>query len=301
MCRHIKEQLLIVGHLIMNFKKIELEPVSGNIGAIIKNVTISQLDDETFNEIYQAWLANCVIFFCDQNITPEEQIRFAQRFGDIHFHPYMKGLDKHPEILEIVKEPGDGYTFGSVWHTDQMFNPQPAMATMLYAHEAPSKGGDTMFSNQYLAYETLSEQMKAMLNEVKTFNVGDGFRRGSGKAKRMDRYAKNPTMQAKIRDPGNVPTEAVHPLIRTHPETGKKSLYIGSHTQTLHGFVDAEADSILDFLRAHSTRPEFICRFRWEPGSIALWDNRCVQHQALADHNERRRTHRITIAGDIPF
>jgi taurine dioxygenase len=285
----------------MNFKKIELEPVSGNVGAIIKNVTISQLDDETFNEIYQAWLAKCVIFFRCQDITPEEQIKFAQRFGDIHFHPYMKGLDKHPEILEIVKEPGDGYTFGSVWHTDQMFNPQPAMATMLYAHEVPSKGGDTMFSNQYLAYETLSEPMKAMLNEVKTFNVGDGFRRGTGKAKRTDRYAKNPTMQAKIRDPGNVPTESVHPLIRTHPETGKKSLYIGSRTQTLHGFIDAEADSIVDFLRAHSTRPEFTCRFRWEPGSIALWDNRCVQHQALADYNERRRTHRITIAGDIPF
>ena len=108
-------------------------------------------------------------------------------------------------------------------------------------------------------------------------------------------------MQAKIREPGNLPTEAVHPLVRTHPETGRKSLYIGSHTQNLFGFNESEADTLIDFLRDHSTRPEFTCRFRWEVGSLALWDNRCVQHQALADYNERRRMHRITIAGDTPF
>ena len=285
----------------MTFRKIEVLPISGNIGALIKNVQLNRLDDETFSEIHQAWLENCVIFFRNQKITPQQQISFAKRFGEIHFHPYMKGLDEHPEILEIIKEPGDGYTFGSVWHTDQMFNPKPAKATMLYAHEVPSKGGDTMFSNQYLAYEALSQAMKEILTDVKTFNVGDGFRRGIGKAKRMDRYAKNPTMRAKIRNPGTVPTEAVHPLIRTHPETRKKSLYIGSHTQTLHGFDDKEADSLVDFLRAHSQRQEFTCRFRWEPGSIALWDNRCVQHKALADYDEKRRTHRVTIAGDTPI
>ena len=285
----------------MNFKRLEVEPIAGNVGAIIGGVDIGALDDETFAEIHRAWLDNCVVFFRGQKITPEQQISFARRFGEIHFHPYMHGLDDHPEILEIVKEPGDGYTFGSVWHTDQMFNPQPAKATMLYAHEVPSRGGDTMFSNQYLAYESLSEAMREMLSGVKTFNVGDGFRRGIGKARRTDRYAKNPTMQAKIRDPGNAPTDAVHPLIRTHPETGRKALYIGSHTQTLHGFADAEADTIVDFLRAHSARLEFTCRFRWEVGSIALWDNRCVQHLALADYDERRRTHRITIAGDTPY
>ena len=285
----------------MTFRKIEVLPISGNIGALINNVQLNDLDDETFGEIHQAWLSNCVVFFRNQKITPQQQINFAKRFGEIHFHPYMKGLDKYPEILEIIKEPGDGYTFGSVWHTDQMFNPKPAKATMLYAHEVPSKGGDTMFSNQYLAYEALSQAMKEILTEVKTFNVGDGFRRGIGKAKRIDRYAKNPTMRAKIRNPGNIPTEAVHPLIRTHPETRKKSLYIGSHTQTLHGFHNEEADTLVDFLRTHSQRPEFTCRFRWEPGSIALWDNRCVQHKALADYDEKRRTHRVTIAGDTPI
>ena len=285
----------------MNFRRIALEPVSGNLGAIIKGVDLATLNDETFAEIHQAWLEYSVIFFREQRLSPLQQIDFAKRFGEIHFHPYMRGLDDHPEILEIIKEPGDDYTFGAVWHTDQMFNPEPAKATMLYAHEVPKSGGDTQFSNQYLAYETLSDPMKGILKNLKTLNVGDGFRRGVGKVNRKDRYASNPKMQAKIREPGNLPTEAVHPLVRTHPETGRKSLYIGSHTQNLFGFNESEADTLIDFLRDHSTRPEFTCRFRWEVGSLALWDNRCVQHQALADYNERRRMHRITIAGDAPF
>tara|TARA_B100000214_G_C23969102_1_gene629176 strand:- start:952 stop:1809 length:858 start_codon:yes stop_codon:yes gene_type:complete len=285
----------------VNFRRIALEPVSGNLGAIIKGVDLATLNDETFAEIHQAWLEYSVIFFREQRLSPLQQIDFAKRFGEIHFHPYMRGLDDHPEILEIIKEPGDDYTFGAVWHTDQMFNPEPAKATMLYAHEVPQSGGDTQFSNQYLAYETLSDPMKGILKNLKTLNVGDGFRRGVGKVNRKDRYASNPKMQAKIREPGNLPTEAVHPLVRTHPETGRKSLYIGSHTQNLFGFNESEADTLIDFLRDHSTRPEFTCRFRWEVGSLALWDNRCVQHQALADYNERRRMHRITIAGDTPF
>ena len=264
----------------MNFRRIAIEPVSGNLGAIIKGVDLATLDDETFAEIHQAWLKYSVIFFRKQKLRPLQQIDFAKRFGEIHFHPYMRGLDDHPEILEIIKEPGDEYTFGAVWHTDQMFNPEPAKATMLYAHEVPTSGGDTQFSNQYLAYETLSEPMKGVLDNLKTFNVGDGFRRGVGKVNRKDRYASNPKMQAKIREPGNVPTESVHPLVRTHPETGRKSLYIGSHTQNLFSFNENEADTLIDFLRDHSIRPEFTCRFRWEVGSLALWDNRCVQHQA---------------------
>jgi len=286
----------------MDFRRIEIEPITGALGAEIHGADLANLDDETFAEIKNAWLKHCVIFFRDQKISPKQQIHFARRFGEIHFHPYMKGLDEYPEILEIVKEPDDGYTFGAVWHTDQMFNPAPAMATMLYAKEVPTKGGDTVFSNQYLALEALSAPMKAMISEVRTFNVGDGFRRGIGKANRVDRYAKNPAMKAKIRTPpSNQPTEAVHPLVRTHPETGRKSLYIGSHTQSLDGFAKSEADVLIEFLRNHSASLEFTCRFRWTVDSLAFWDNRCVQHQALTDYNERRRMHRITIAGDTPF
>lgn len=284
----------------MAYARITAKPVSGALGAEIEGADLADLDDATFADIRQAFLDHQVIFFRNQTITPDQQVAFAKRFGDIHYHPYMRGMDEHPEILEILKEPGDSYTFGAAWHTDQMFNPEPAMATMLYAKETPNVGGDTMFSSMYSAYDGLSDAMRAMLTPVKTFNVGDRFKERGGKS-RAERYGGNATMAAKVRDPGNLQTEAHHPLFRTHPDTKRKALYIGSHTQGLEGMRAEEADPIVDYLRKHSIRPEYLCRFRWAPGSIALWDNRCVQHYAVPDYNERRRMHRITIAGDAPY
>ncbi len=282
------------------YKRIEVAPSSGALGAEISGVDLRTIDDETFEELHAAWLDHLVVFLRDQDITPEQQSNFASRFGDFHYHPYMQGMDEHPEILEIVKEPGDSYTFGASWHSDQMFNPEPAKATFLYAKEAPDAGGDTMFANMYAAYDALSDGMRGMLAEVRTFNVGDR-RRLNGGTSRKERYGGNAAMSAKVRDPGNVPTEAAHPLFRTHPETGKKALYIGGHTQTFEGFTEKEVDPLVTFLRGHSTRPEFTCRFRWEPGSMAIWDNRCTQHYAVPDYNQRRWMHRITIAGDTPY
>ncbi len=284
----------------MLHRPIQVKPISGGLGAEIEGVDLSALDDTTFAEINQAFLDHQVIFFRDQDITPEQQLNLALRFGDIHYHPYMLGMDDHPEILEIIKEPGETYTFGAAWHTDQMFNPSPAKATMLYAKETPAVGGDTMFSSMYKAYDGLSDAMKAMLKDVKTFNVGDRFKNMGG-GSRAERYAGNKSMAGKVRDPGNQITEAHHPLFRTHPETGRTGLYIGSHTQGFEGMRAEEADPIIDYLRSHSIRPEYLCRFRWEPGSMAIWDNRCVQHYAVPDYNERRRMHRITIAGDVPY
>jgi taurine dioxygenase len=289
-----------------SYRRIEVKPVSGALGAEIGKVNLGRLDDETFAEIKAAWLEHLVIFFRDQNITPEQQIGFARRFGEIHHHPFMKGMDDYPDILEIIKEEGDTKAFGEVWHTDQMFNPKPAMATMLYAKETPDAGGDTMFANMYLAYESLSAPMKALLGGVKTYNVGDRKKLmqidKQIAAAREGRYAGNQKMAAKLRDPGEVPTEAAHPLVRTHPETGRKALYLSNHTQTLDGFRHAEAQPIIEYLRGHAVEPEFTCRFRWQPGSMAIWDNRCTQHRALNDyHGKRRRMHRITIAGDAPF
>ena len=284
----------------MLHRPIQVKPISGGLGAEIAGVDLSALDDTTFAEINQAFLDHQVIFFRDQDITPEQQLNLALRFGDIHYHPYMLGMDDHPEILEIIKEPGETYTFGAAWHTDQMFNPSPAKATMLYAKETPAVGGDTMFSSMYKAYDGLSDAMKAMLKDVKTFNVGDRFKNMGG-GSRAERYAGNKSMAGKVRDPGNQITEAHHPLFRTHPETGRTGLYIGSHTQGFEGMRAEEADPIIDYLRSHSIRPEYLCRFRWEPGSMAIWDNRCVQHYAVPDYNERRRMHRITIAGDVPY
>lgn len=283
------------------YRHIQVEAVSGALGAEIKGADLGSLDDDTFAEIHDAWLTHQVVFFRDQKITPEQQIAFARRFGEIHHHPFMKGMDAFPDILEIIKDEGDTHTFGSVWHTDQMFNPQPAKATMLYAKEAPLAGGDTLFANMYLSYDALSEGMKAMLSGVQTWSVGDKFKQSGGRNRRED-YSGNSQMAGMVKDPGNVPTEAAHPLFRTHPETGRQGLYIGSHTQSLEGFNDEEAEPILEFLRTHAVRPEFTCRFRWQPGSLALWDNRCVQHYAIPDYDgQRRHMHRITIAGDTPY
>jgi taurine dioxygenase len=284
----------------MLHRPIQAKPLSGGLGAEIDDVDLSKLDDAMFADIYQAFLDHQVIFLRNQDITPEQQLEFALRFGDIHYHPYMQGMDDHPEILEIIKEPGETYTFGAAWHSDQMFNPSPAKATMLYAKETPDVGGDTMFSSMYKAYDGLSDAMKAMLKDVKTFNVGDRFKNMGG-GSRAERYAGNKSMAGKVRDPGNQITEAHHPLFRTHPETDRMALYIGSHTQGFEGMRAEEADPVIDFLRRHSIRPEYLCRFRWEPGSMAIWDNRCVQHYAVPDYNERRRMHRITIAGDTPY
>ena len=280
------------------YQTITVHPISGSLGAEIRGADLATLDDATFAEIHDAWLRHQVIVFRDQEIAPAQQLAFALRFGEIHFHPYMRGMDDHPEILEIVKEPGDSYTFGASWHTDQQFNPQPAKATMLYCKESPSAGGDTMYANMYDSYDALSDGMKAMLAGVQTWCVGD---RGKGRASRAERYASNKAMAAKVKDPGNLVTECAHPLIRTHPETARKALYIGNHARGLHGFTDAEAEPLLRFLRAHATRPEFTCRVRWQPGTLTIWDNRCVQHYAVPDYNERRRMHRITIAGDTPY
>ena len=157
----------------------------------------------------------------------------------------------------------------------------------------------------YLAYDALSDPMKEMLKGIKTWNVGDrkklSWNDETGFA-RDGRYAGNEKMATKVRDPGDLQTECAHPLVRTHPETGRKALYLSNHTQTLDGFKHAEARPILDFLMAHAVQPEFTCRFRWEVGSMAIWDNRCTQHRALNDYpGKRRHMHRITISGDAPF
>jgi taurine dioxygenase len=288
-----------------SYRKIEVKPIAGALGAEIIGVDVKRVDEDTFAEVHAAWLEHLVVFFRDQTLTPDEQIAFAKRFGAIHLHPFVRGMDEHPEILEIVKEEGDTRAFGEVWHTDQMFNPKPAKATILYAKETPAVGGDTMFANMYLAYEALSAPMQAALSGVRTWNVGDRQKLRQGKAGGLPRegsYRGNATMAAKVRDPGALQTESAHPLVRTHPETGRRALYIGNHTQSLHGFKPAEARAIIDFLMAHAVQPEFTCRFRWQVGSMAIWDNRCTQHRVLNDYHGRRRCmHRITIAGDAPF
>lgn len=283
------------------YETIAVQRIAGALGAEISGIDLTKpLTGALYGEIYQAFLENQVIVFRDQHMTPEQFLAFARRWGGIHLHPYMKGLDTHPEILELIKTETDTYAFGSTWHSDQMFAPKPAKCTMLLGREIPPAGGDTMFANMYLAYESLSPGMRAMLDGIKALNSGDK-KRGGGAKNRAERYSGAQGM--KLKDPGDIQTDSVHPLVRTHADTGRKGLYLGSHTQRLDGFTPEESEPILSFLRAHCRRPEFTCRFRWAPGSLAIWDNRCVQHYAINDYaGYRRRMHRITISGeDAPF
>jgi taurine dioxygenase len=278
---------------------ISAHRIAGSLGAEIEGADLSRdLPDEVLAEIRGALLNHLVIFFRNQSLSPERQLAFARRWGNIHLHPFIEGMPDHPEILEIVKRPTDKRNFGGSWHTDQMFSPKPAMGTILYAKEVPSAGGDTMFTNQYLAYESLSPGMQRLCESLHSVCYGDRHKKHGSSRKEF--YAGKTSM--KVKDPGDEQTTSVHPLVRTHPETGRKALYVGGHVQHFEDMTEDESRPLIDFLMQHSRRPEFTCRFRWETGSLAFWDNRCTQHFAINDYPaETRVMHRITVCGDVPF
>jgi taurine dioxygenase len=282
------------------YRHIEVSRIAGSLGAEVTGVDLSEdLPEEVLGEIRQALLAHCVIFFRDQRLTPETQLAFARRWGEIHLHPYMAGMDDYPEVLEIVKTPADKKNFGGSWHSDQAFTPRPAMGTILYGKEIPSAGGDTLWTNLYAAYEALSPGMQRMLDGLKGVYRGDNFSSHDGKT-RKEFYADKIGM--KVVDPGSTQTISTHPLIRTHPETGRRALYVGGHLHRFEEMTEAESRPLIDFLMQHAARPEFTCRFRWASGSLAFWDNRCTMHFAINDYPaETRIMHRVTVCGDVPF
>ena len=282
----------------MRSNSIEVKPIAGALGAELHGVDLAHMSDEDFADVHEAFLSHQVVFFRDQKLTPVEQIGVAKRFGEIHLHPYMQGLPDHPEVLEIIKRETDTKNFGGGWHTDQAFSPRPALCTLLYAKETPVFGGDTMFTNMYAAYEALSDTMKQVLAPLKGLFLGDRSAAAGGPS-RKEKYTGG---AMKPKDPNaDEGTQAEHPLVRTHPDTKRKSLFLSSHTARVVGMTDEESAPILSFLRQHAVRPEFTCRFRWEPGSFAIWDDRCTQHFAINDYNGQRRVmHRITVRGDVP-
>src|SRR5580704_6498535 len=193
------------------YRHLDVQKIAGSLGADVRCVDLStDVSDEVLAEIRAALLDNLVIAVRDQDITPAQQLAFARRWGDIHLHPFMEGMAEYPEILAIIKRHTDKKNFGGSWHTDQMFSPSPAMGTMLYAKKVPSAGGDTMFTNQYLAYESLSDGMKKLAGQLRTVCVGDNFKQADGRA-RVDRYA-GQMADMKVKAPGDVVTTSVHPL-----------------------------------------------------------------------------------------
>ena len=287
----------------MSDSAIDVRPVAGALGAEIHGIDLGKsLSNRQFDTIHQAFLDHQVIFFRDQQITPEQHMAFGRRFGDLDIHPFAAGLDDYPEVLPVIKEASDhSGNFGGTWHSDVTFYEKPALGSILYALEVPDYGGDTMFANQYLAYETLSEGMRRMLDGLKAVhNASRAY--GTENSRTTNRVRDRSQTSMKIRTGADAEQEMVHPVVRTHPETGRKGLFVNHvFTRRFDGWTEAESQPLLDFLYAHATRPEFTCRFRWAKGSIAFWDNRCVQHYALNDyHGQRRHMHRVTICGDRP-
>ena len=275
----------------------DIKPLSGTFGADVRGIDLKSLDAQAFEMVYELMVSHQVVVFRDQHFEPEEYLAFARRWGEIHRHPFMQDLPNHPGILEIVKTETDKRAFGNGWHSDQMFTQKPAKFTMLYAKEVPERGGDTMFANMYAAYESLSDTMKTMLGDLRGWNTGDREALRAASA-----APSNPLAPSKMQEqapPGGVQTEATHPLVRTHKDSGRKTLYFGGHTMKIDGMTRPESAPILKFLHNHTVQPEFTCRVEWEVNSLTIWDNRCVQHYAINDYEGmRRRMHRITIAGD---
>ncbi|WP_323797390.1 TauD/TfdA dioxygenase family protein [Nisaea sp.] len=274
---------------------LDIRPVAGAMGAEIHGIDASrELDDGTVAALRKALLDHLVIFLPAQTLTPEQQLRFARRFGDPLIYPFAKGLDEFPEITPILKKEDDQYNFGGVWHSDTVYQDTPPMGTMLYARELPPFGGDTLFANQYLAYEALSDGMKALLAPLKAFNISGKRKVQRTRTHMMDRASAGLTGDE---------FESCHPVIRTHPETGRKALYVNvAHTVRFDGMTEEESAPILEFLFEHQIQPEFTCRFRWSEGAVAFWDNRAAMHYPVNDyHGYRRLMHRITLAGDRPF
>ena len=274
-------------------KTIDVRPVSSALGAEIQGVDLRDpLSDETFRDIRQAFWDHSVIFFRNQDLSPEQHIAFAELWGDINVNRFFKHVEGQPKIAEVRKEPDQKKNIGRSWHTDHSYDQIPAMASILYAKEVPEIGGDTLFASMHAAHDSLSEGLRATLYGLKAVHSSRhvfGKPRGEGKGKADDR----------IGNPEAAEQDALHPVIIRHPNTGRRALYVnGSFTLRIEDWTDAESKSLLGFLYDHAGNPEFTCRFRWEKGSIAMWDNRVTWHRALNDyHGQRRYMHRITLEG----
>jgi len=272
--------------------RLTVQRIAGALGAEITGVDLREASDNDVAEIRRVWLESLVVFFRDQHLSPAEYMTFARRLGKPVPYPFVRGIEGFPEIIEVKKLEHEKINFGGIWHSDTAYLAVPPMASMLLAREVPPRGGDTLFANMYMAYETLSEGMKRLIAPLVAVNA-------SAKADvtrtREDRIK---TDGAQARQS----YEAEHPVVRTHPETGRKALYVNvAHTVRFRGMTEEESAPLLGYLFQHQVRPEFTCRFSWQVGSLAYWDNRCVLHNPVNDyHGHRRVLHRITLRGDKP-
>jgi len=279
---------------------VQVRRLSAALGAEITGIDLStELSGDVLSGVRQALLDHCVIFFRDQNMTPAQQLAFSRRFGAISIHPYGPQVPGFPEVMRVFKEKDDKINFGGGWHSDMTFLDKPPLGSILYAKEVPPQGGDTMFANQYMAYEALSPGMKKTvdaLNAVHSANSQYGVDGLSEANQNNDKRSMKPTTSEGAK------AEVVHPVVRTHPETGRRALYVNvGFTQRFEGWTKDESRPLLRWLYEHCAKPEFTYRFSWTPNAVAFWDNRCTQHYALNDyHGYRREMNRVTVEGDRP-
>jgi taurine dioxygenase len=281
----------------MRGNHLTVEPIAGACGAEIGGVDVSQdLDADTVGEIRQALLDHGVIFFRDQSLPPDRHKVFARRFGEIFIHPNFNGTGPDPEIVEIRRTPGDQAIVGEEWHCDTTMVPAPPLGAILYGVDVPPYGGNTLFASMYHAYDTLSDGMKSMLGQLRCVH-------SDHKVAGPD-AARNAKRTSKVREDADWrPTVNLHPVVRTHPETGRKSLFVNrAYCHRFEDMTEAESAPLLEFLFRHAERPEFQCNFRWRNGSIAFWDNRRMHHIAVNDAGPfPRHVRRVQIAGDRPM
>ncbi|MCO6416323.1 TauD/TfdA family dioxygenase [Siccirubricoccus sp. KC 17139] len=279
----------------MRNSRITVRKVSGAVGAEIDGVDLAEASDGEIADIRAALNAHGVVFFHNQRLNAEQQKALARRFGEIFVHPNFRGSGADPEVVTIRREPGDTSVVGEEWHADTTMCPAPPMGAILYGIEVPEWGGDTLFASQAAAYEALSPGMKRMLEGLRAVHSD---RRVAGPQAGM-----NARRATKVREDEEWrETISLHPVVRTHPETGRKMLFVNhSYTVGFEGMTEAESRPLLHYLLEHGHRPEFTCRFQWRSGSVAFWDNRAVKHIALNDTGPQRRVmRRVQIAGDVP-
>ena len=275
-------------------KKYELISVTRfapNLGAEVTGVDLSEdIDDGQFSEILDAFHNYQVLFFKNQReISPEMQVKFGKRFGDLHTHPAAPTMDGHPEVFEIHATKDSKIANGEFWHSDVSCDEMPPLGTMLQIHILPACGGDTMFSNMYSAYDSLSLPLREMLDHMTATHESEHIYKG--------RYSDRGRNDSEIDCP-----RAIHPVVRTHPETGRKALFVNrTFTTRINELSAHESDNILEMLFQHAEHIDHQIRFRWSLNDMAFWDNRCCMHRAIWDYwPEERKGRRVTILGDRP-
>ena len=268
----------------MTYETITVKPLAGALGAEIGGLDLREpLSNQQRSELHDAFLAHCAIYIRSQELGGADLLRYARYFAEPAYYPFVEGIPEFPQIFELRKEPDMTVNVGGAWHSDTTYLDKPPIGTMLYAREVPDYGGDTMVANQYLAYETLSAGMRKMLDRLTgiysaRMNGGRGGRAENKHMKMKDTVAKADEI------------EAEHPVVRTHPETGRRALYVSTrHTVRFKGMTEEESRPLIEFLQVHCTKPEFTARLRWEKGTVTIWDNRCCQHFAINDYHGQRR------------